>query len=117
MGECGREKSYLARIGGSSGSLEPSADGGQAFDGLTEDIAPFFGKNNEVLDPHAAATWHVDARLDGHDVPGLERVARGGAREPRPLVHLEPHPVPEPVAEVVAVALRGDQIARDGVDL
>ena len=50
---------------------------------------------------------HVDARLDGDDVAGLQRALAAG-REPRRLVHLEPDAVAEPVAELLALAGRLD---------
>src|SRR5438270_9960114 len=62
------------------------------------------------------ALGQVDARLDGDDVAGGERVL-GQRRQPRPLVDLEPDAVPEAVAEVLAVARVGDQLARGRVDV
>src|SRR3954466_9230020 len=55
-------------------------------------------------------------RLPPHAVPRLRRVL-ALLGEPRPLVDLEPDPVPEPVAEVLGVAGGVDDRARDGVDL
>src|SRR5215216_6968904 len=72
--------------------------------------------DDEVLDSSPAATGHVDTGLDGDDVPGLEP-RRRRAREPRRLVDVHPDAVPEAVAEVLAVAGGGDQVARDGVHL
>src|SRR5436305_11091559 len=70
--------------------------------------------DHQVLDPDPAEALEVDARLDGDDVAGRERVARL-AREPRRLVHLEPDAVAEPVAELVAEAGVVDPVARGRV--
>ena len=51
-----------------------------------------------VLDPDAEPAREVDARLDGDDVAGGERVGALGG-EPRRLVDLQPEPVAEAVAE------------------
>src|SRR4051812_38697562 len=53
-----------------------------------DDLAALVGDDHEVLDPHADRAGHVDARLDGDDVPRLQRVL-ALLGEPRPLVHLE----------------------------
>ena len=70
----------------------------------------------EVLDPDADRAGHVDARLDGHDLAGGQRRVRA-LRQPRALVDLGADAVAEAVAEVLAVAGGGDDLARDGVDL
>ena len=62
------------------------------------------------------APGHVDARLDGHDLAGGERRV-AALREPRALVDLDADAVAEAVAEVLAVAGGGDDVARDRVDL
>ena len=36
---------------------------------------------------------------------------------PRLLVHGQPHPMPQTMTEVVAVAGLGDQVARHGIDI
>ena len=53
----------------------------------------------------------IHPRLDRHHVAGIERLL-GALGEARRLVDLEPHPVPQPVAELVAVAGRHDRVAR-----
>ena len=81
-----------------------------------EDVGLAVGHDHEVLDPDADVAGHVDARLDGHDVARRELALRR-LGEPRRLVDLEPDAVAEPVAEVLAVAGRVDDLARDGVDV
>ena len=56
------------------------------------------GDDDVVLDADAEAAVEVDARLDGDDVAGRERVGALGG-EARRLVHVEAEPVAEPVAE------------------
>ena len=72
------------------------------------------GHDHEVLDPHAHLAGQVHARLHRHGVARLEAALRR-LPEPRPLVHLEPDAVPEPVAEVLLVARRVDDLARHRV--
>ena len=72
--------------------------------------------DREILDPHAAEPGQVDPGLDRDDVARLERVGRLG-REPRRLVHGEPDPVAEAVAEVLAEAGGRDLVARERVGL
>ena len=61
-----------------------------------------------------AVAREVDARLDGDDVAGGERVGRLGG-EPRRLVDEQADAVAEAVAEVVAEAGGRDHVARGGV--
>ena len=74
---------------------------------VREDIAAVLGDDHEILDPHAADARQVDARLDRDDVARRRARVSAGARQPRRLVGDEPDAVPEPVAEVLAVARGG----------
>src|SRR5205823_12829609 len=93
-----------------------SAHGQQCLADRGDRLGTLLGPHHEVLDPHAEAPGEVDPRLNGDDVAGLERrlVALGQARL---LVNLEPDPVAEAVAELVAVAGLLDHRPRDRVDL
>src|SRR4051812_36871011 len=50
----------------------------QRFGELREHLVPAFGDQHEILDANAEATRKVHARLDGHDVPGLEEAVGAG---------------------------------------
>ena len=75
-----------------------------------------FAHDHQVFDPHSRETGDVDARFDRHDFIRGEHVLGPGA-EPRAFVDLEAHPVPEPVAEVLAVAGVLDHVAGGRVDV
>src|SRR5918999_1771290 len=92
------------------------ADGDQLLSELRQPLAAAVRDQHHVLDPDAAAPRQVDARPAGEDVARLERVGRLGPRRRR-LVHLQPDPVPEPVAEVLAEARRRDHVPRGGVGM
>ncbi len=64
----------------------------------------------------AEAAVEVDARLDGDDVAGRERVGALG-REPRRLVDVEAEAVAETVAERAGEVAALDDVARGGVDV
>src|SRR5690348_12828019 len=73
------------------------------------------GTNHQgVLNPDAAQARQVDTRLDGEGNPGPECTRLRHAQLWR-LVDLQPHPVAEAVAEVLAVAGRGDDVPRGRV--
>src|SRR5918911_4088141 len=76
-----------------------------------QDLGAVVSDDDEVLDADAAAALEVDARLDGHDVPGSERV-RGRVGETRRLVDLDADAVAEPVAERGAEPFARDDVAR-----
>src|SRR5690349_24901088 len=71
---------------------------------------PVLGDHDQVLDPNAEPAGQVDAGLDRDDVTELEYVLRC-LPEPRRLMHLDSHPVPEAVAELVLVAAVADHRA------
>ena len=83
---------------------------------LRQDVPPVLGDDHEVLDAHATDAGQVDARLDGHDM-ARDEPRPAGPCKPRRLVDVEPDAVPEAMAEVVAVARGGDDVAGDRVDL
>src|SRR4051794_38300220 len=68
--------------------------------------------DSEVFDAAAARALEVDARLDRHDVAGLERVGRLRG-ESRRLVDQEADAVAEAVAEVLAETCVRDRVARE----
>src|SRR3954470_2519920 len=93
-----------------------SADDEQVLRERREELDPLLPDDREVLDANAAEARHVDPGLDRDDVPGLERVRRL-RRQARRLVDLQADAVPEPVAELLAVAGLVDDPARDRVGL
>src|SRR4051812_46576945 len=93
----------------------PSADGDERLGEPAQDVAAGVGDHHEVLDARADLPGQVDARLDGHGVASPQRTI-SALRQARAFVDLEPHAVSQAMAEVVAVARRGDQLARDAVD-
>src|SRR5262249_45844456 len=73
------------------------------------------GTNHQgVLNPDAAQARQVDTRLDGegNPVPECTRLRHAQLRR---LVDLQPHPVTEAMAEVIAVTGRGDDVPRGRV--
>src|SRR5436190_3633889 len=103
----------LERIGGGAQTL---IDDYEVLRGAREHGMAVLGDHHEILDPHAAATRQIHAGLHRHDVPdGQLRLRR--CAQPRRLVDLHPDAVAEPVAEVLAVPGRRDDVARHGVDL
>ena len=72
--------------------------------------------SDEVLDPAAADSRQVEARLDGDDVADCEGVGRLGPQV-RCLVDVEPDAVAEPVAVGIGEARRADRDARGSVDI
>src|SRR6516225_2254220 len=73
------------------------------------------GTNHQgVLNPYAALAGQVDARFDGdgNPVPESTRLAHAQLRR---LVDLQPHPVTEAVAELLAVPGRLDNVPGHGV--
>ena len=73
--------------------------------------------DHQVLDPHAELAGQVDARLDRHDAARLERLLARDPRQPGSLVDLQPDPVAEAVAELIAAPGRLDHLAGGGVHL
>src|SRR5215213_9248091 len=65
---------------------------GRGLRGRGEDPAARAGDDHRVLDADASVLGEVHARLDGHDVAGLEGTS-GRRRHPGVLVDLEPHAV------------------------
>src|SRR4029077_12140641 len=80
-----------------------SADRVQVLRKRRQQLEAVLTDDRQVLDADAADAREVDARLDGDDVPDLDRVGRLG-RETRRLVDEQADAVPEAVAEAVAVA-------------
>src|SRR6516165_6128727 len=69
------------------------------------------GPNHKgVLNPHAALARQVDARFDGDRNPVFEST-RPRVPDHRQLMDLQPHAVPQAVAEVLVVPGGGDEIA------
>src|SRR6476659_2330970 len=93
-----------------------SADELELFRQRAEVAQPVLADDDQVLDPDAKAARQVDAGLDGGDLPRGEDVV-GALREPRALVDLEADPVPERVAEVLAVPGAVDHPAGSAVDV
>ena len=95
--------------------LQKSEDG-ELFRSLGDDLCAVFMQDHNVLDAHTELAGDVDSRLradraaDGHD--GLAGEVCAGQ-----LVDIKAEGVPEAVAEVLAVAGLGDDVARGGVDL
>src|SRR5215217_3829481 len=78
-------------------------NGHELLRGRGEDLRPVVADDDQVLDADPANARQVDARLDGHDVAGFERVL-GLLGQPWRLVHEHPQSVAEAVAELLAVA-------------
>ena len=95
--------------------LQKSEDG-ELFRSLGDDLCAVFVQDHNVLDAHTELAGDVDSRLradraaDGHD--GLAGEVCAGQ-----LVDIKAEGVAEAVAEVLAVAGLGDDVARGGVDL
>src|SRR5436309_4869317 len=79
------------QVGASADRDQVLAEPGEVVDAAVAD-------GDVVLDPDARPALQVDPRLDRDDVAGGQRVG-GFRRHPRRLVHLEPEPVAEPMAE------------------
>src|SRR5262252_4910604 len=82
---------------------------------VTGRCEPGPGTNHQgVLNPDAAQARQVDTRLDGegNPVPECTRLRHAQLRR---LVDLQPHPVTEAMAEVLAVTGRGDDVPRGRV--
>src|SRR5206468_5996679 len=70
--------------------LEPELFGRRA-----QDFGAALGKQDQILDPHAAHTAQVDARLDAEHHARLQDVFAPGSSDPGWLMDLEPDPVSE----------------------
>src|SRR3954465_8532082 len=90
------------------------ADRDQILAEARQHLGVAVGDDHRVLDPDPAEALEVDVRLAGGDVAGRERVS-GLAREARGLVHLEPDPVAQAVAELLAEARGLDLLSRSSV--
>src|SRR4051812_41653621 len=71
--------------------------------------------DDDVLDPGAVASRHVDPRLDAEGHPRRERLAVA-RDEVWVLVTLQPDPMAGPVEELLAVALAIDDVTGRPVD-
>ena len=91
-------------------------DGDQLLADPGELLAAVVGHQHHVLDPDTSEPRKVNARLAADDVAGLERLGRL-CPHGRRLVHLEPDPVAQSMAELLAPAGGHDHIARGCIDL
>src|SRR5205823_1586606 len=82
-----------------------------------EDLAAVVAQQRQILDPHAAPPGQVDAGLHAEYHAGAQDDLALARREPRGLVHLQPDPVAQAVAEVLAISCACDHVAREGVRL
>src|SRR6476659_151519 len=80
----------------------------------TEVAVTVLADDDQVLDPHSQLTGQVDAGLDRHHFARRQHVV-GAGRETRRLVHLQPDPVAEAVAEALAEPGGGDRLAGNPV--
>src|SRR3954463_8870758 len=69
-----------------------------------------------ILDANASPTRPIDAWLDRHD-RARRQISIGCACQPRSFVHLEPQPVPEPVAEFLTVPTALNVVTRERIRL
>src|SRR4051812_19104361 len=72
----------------------------QVLRGGRQDLAAVLRHHNEVLDADAEAPGYIDPRLDGHAL-ARDQLALDPRAQPRLLMDLEAHPMPEPVAELL----------------
>ncbi len=90
------------------------------LNGLGENLAAVVRDQHEIFNAHAAPAFNVDARLYAGDHARLERDAGPTGCSPAQewrLMEVHANAVACSVAEVVAVARCGDEIASDGVYL
>src|SRR3954447_7756162 len=92
-----------------------SVDDAELLGQAAEIAVAVLGHHDQVLDPHTDLAGQINPWLDGDRLAG-EKGVLGASRQARRLVHLEPDAVAEAVAEALAVAGLGDQIACDRVD-
>src|SRR5499427_11095882 len=106
---------YRGRNSGFEDEQLPRGHGLGRGEQVTGRRGPGPGTNHQgVLNPDAAQARQVDTRLDGDGNPVPECTRLRHAQR-RCLVDLQPHPVPEAVAEVLLVAGRRDDVPRGRV--
>src|SRR5438105_2567228 len=98
------------------GGLQASFEDAQLLRQPAQDVVALVGHDHQVLDPYPEATREVDARLDRDHVAGEQRPVRA-LGQAGALVDLDADPVPEAVAEMLAVAPSVDHRPCHGVDL
>ena len=103
----------LRRIGGTSAVLRQD---GQFAGDVVEALGALLSDRHRVLDAHSPAIRDVDARLVRKDHAGLHRLGVA-LHQVGILMAGQADAVPQPVNEVLTVAVRGDDGPRRAVDV